>query len=186
MRRHRHRQRGPCHAVIIRRLYRLMLLVIAQPRAERSSTASRSLVSIRSASSSTGATASPALRQDQRLVLIGHHNPRALDQAFIATLRDWSRTAPASQPSLRNSAQIALRQIKRPASFKAGRNRMKVRAGLQLGRNRFPVDQLVQEVGQIGRTLVAEIDVIGMLPHIAAQQARSGQSTTGSRRFRSW
>jgi 2-octaprenyl-6-methoxyphenol hydroxylase len=32
-------------------------------------------------------------------------------------------------------------------------------------RDRFPVDQLVQEVGQIGRALVAEVDVIGMCSH---------------------
>ena len=35
----------------------------------------------------------------------------------------------------------------------------------------FPVYQIVEEVGQIGRTLVAEVDVIGVLPYIAAQES---------------
>jgi hypothetical protein len=33
----------------------------------------------------------------------------------------------------------------------------------------FPVHQIVEEIGEVNRALVAEINVIGMLPHIAAQ-----------------
>ena len=36
----------------------------------------------------------------------------------------------------------------------------------------FPVDQVVQEVGQVFRARVTEVDVVGMFPHIAAQQRR--------------
>mmetsp|Transcript_23185 Transcript_23185/g.39677 ORF Transcript_23185/g.39677 Transcript_23185/m.39677 type:complete len:288 (+) Transcript_23185:767-1630(+) len=42
--------------------------------------------------------------------------------------------------------------------------------GLHPGGNVFPVHQIVQEVGQVDRTLVAEVDVVGVLPHVAAQK----------------
>src|SRR5690606_6777878 len=36
--------------------------------------------------------------------------------------------------------------------------------------NLLPVHQLVEEVRQVGGALVAEVDVVGMLPHVDAQQ----------------
>ena len=34
----------------------------------------------------------------------------------------------------------------------------------------FPVHKIVQEVGQVVRARVAEIDVVGVLPNVATQQ----------------
>ena len=43
------------------------------------------------------------------------------------------------------------------------------RVQLHPARDVFPVDQIVEEVGQIRGALVAEIDVVRVFPHVAAQ-----------------
>jgi hypothetical protein len=38
---------------------------------------------------------------------------------------------------------------------------------LDLRRNKFPIDQIVEKICQIVGALVSEINVVGMFPHIA-------------------
>ena len=59
--------------------------------------------------------------------------------------------------------EVASEQL--PARCQFNRSRL-----AQTGRDVFPVHQVVEEVGEINRALVPEVDVVGMLPHITAQK----------------
>ena len=83
---------------------------------------------------------------------------------------------PLNQACIKTGCAIFLTQpTKKPAQIWGGLSHLcRVRGfhapWLQFRRDRFPIHQLVQKVGQIGGAFVAEVDVIGMFPNITAQQ----------------
>src|SRR6056297_1148482 len=89
------------------------------------------------------------------------------------TTQKFQPATPARTVSSRQHprGRVDGRKRKSPAEWQGFPTRFLNRSGLgQTLCHVFPVDQVVEEVRQVGRALVAEIDAVGMFPYVAAQK----------------